>query len=203
MTHQEWLRTGAHLNKMWPHHPIPPATIAEWYPYVSDLDARQVRAAVDAFVLDGMPFPPTVGQIRSKVVELGDEPQLWGEAWQEVQRQIAHWGVYHDPETIPWSTPDVREVVRLKGWEYLCTTTDPVSVVEAQCRELWESIRARRRQDATYACLPDAGLPRLAGIRRQSTMTPIRQLLPATQGDGDGNHDFPVLVVASGGGSSA
>jgi hypothetical protein len=193
MTHQEWLRTGAHLNKMWPHHPIPPATIVEWYPYLAELDARQVRAAVDAFVLDGVPFPPTVGQIRSKVVELWDEPQLWGEAWR----------VYHDPDTIPWSTPDVREVVRLKGWEYLCTTTDPVSVVEAQCRELWESIRARRRQDASYACLPDAGLRRLAGIRRPGTMTPIRRLLPAVDRDDDGSLDGDTLAVASGGGGSA
>jgi hypothetical protein len=185
MTHQEWLRIGAHLNKMWPHHPIPPATIGEWYPYVAELDAQQVRAAVDAFVLDGIPFPPTVGQIRAKVVELGDEPQLWGEAWQEIQRQIGLLGVYHDPATIPWSTRDVGDVVQLKGWEYLCTTTDPVSVVEAQCRELWESIRARRRQDASYACLPDAGLRRLAGIQA-----------------GDGNRDFPTLVIASGGSSA-
>jgi hypothetical protein len=179
MTHQEWLRIAAHINKMWPQHPIPPVTVAEWYPYLAELAAEQTRVAVDAFVLDGSAFPPTVGQIRAKLVELGDEPQLWGEAWQEVQRQIAQCGVYQNQESIEWSTPDVEELVRLKGWEYLCTTTDPTSVVEAQCRELWESIRARRRQDASYACLPEAGLRRLTGLGRQESITPLPQLLPA------------------------
>ena len=180
MTQQEWLRIGAHMNKMWPHQPIPPATVAEWFPYLAELDAAQVRCAVDAFVLDGTSFPPTVGQIRVKVTELGDDPQLWGEAWQEVQRQIALHGVYDDAAAIEWSTEDVAELVRLKGWPYLCTTTDPVSVVEAQCRELWESIRHRRRQDLVYACLPDAGLRRLTRDRDRRHLTPIRQLLPAS-----------------------
>jgi hypothetical protein len=183
MTQQEWLRTGAHVNKMWPHHPIPPPTIAEWYPYLADLDGAQVRTAVDAFVLDGTAFPPTVGQIRAKVVELADEPQLWGEAWLEIQHRIGRFGTYADPDVIDWSTEDVRELVRLKGWEYLCTTTDPVSVVEAQCRELWDSIRARRRQDSAYACLPDAGLRRLAEIRERASLTPIGQLLPGIPQD--------------------
>jgi transposase InsO family protein len=196
MTHQEWLRLGAHMNKMWPHHPIPPATVAEWYPYLAELEAAQVRAAIDAFVLDGSSFPPTVGQIRGKVVELGDQPQLWGEAWREIQARIAQFGVYSEPDTIPWSTDDVREVVRLKGWEYLCTTIDPVSVVEAQCRELWESIRTRRRQDATYACLPGAGLSRLERISRRPHLTPLRHLLPSGEEE---EEDGPSSWAAAGG----
>lgn len=201
MTQQEWLRIGAHMNKMWPHHPIPPATVAEWYPYLAELDPAQVRCAVDAFVLDGTPFPPTVGQVRVKVTELGDDPQLWGEAWQEIQRQIALRGVYEDAEAIEWTTEDVRDVVRLKGWLYLCTTTDPVSVVEAQCRELWESLRTRRRQDEVYACLPDAGLRRLARDAPHRRLTPIRQLLPAPLGDDEGDGDgVPAYAVAASGG---
>lgn len=183
MNHQDWLRLGAHLNKMWPHQPIPPATLAEWYPYVADLDAAQVRATIDAFVLDGTAFPPTVGQIRAKLVELQDVPQLWGEVWREVRRQITYHGVYQDPDGVAWSTADVAELVRLKGWEYLCTTTDPWSVVEAQCRDLWEGIRARRRQDASYSCLPGAGLRRLDPDSGRTRLTSIGRLLPLAAGD--------------------
>ncbi|MGH7881645.1 MAG: hypothetical protein ACREN8_01880 [Candidatus Dormibacteraceae bacterium] len=180
MTQSEWLRLGAHLNKMWPHHPIPPPTIAEWYPYLQDMSSAAVQTAVDAFIFDGRPFPPTVGQIRAKVVELSDPPQLWGEAWLEIQSQVRLNGSYSDSESISWSTDDVAEVVRLKGWSYLCTTTDPSSVVEAQCRELWESIRSRRRQDACYACLPDAGLQRLKASSPSARLIPLNQLLEPT-----------------------
>lgn len=198
MTQQEWLRIGAHMNKMWPHQPIPPATVAEWYPYLAELDATHVRCAVDAFVLDGTSFPPTVGQIRVKVMELADDPQLWGEAWLEIQRQIRRHGVYQDADSIAWSTEDVQELVRLKGWEYLCTTTDPTSVVEAQCRELWESIRSRRHQDAVYACLPDAGLRRLSRDVPHRRLTPIRQLLAGHE-EGEDDDGAPAFAVAAGG----
>src|SRR5205823_14685620 len=140
MSPQEWLRICSHINKVWPHQPIPPPTVEAWYQLLSDLDGEQVSVAVDAIALDGLEFPPQAGRIRRKVVELSDTGQLWGEAWHEVHEAVQRFGCYHDPDQIPWSTEDVRDLVGLKGWEYLCTTTDPASVVEAQCRELWDTI---------------------------------------------------------------
>ena len=144
--------------------------------------------AVDAIALDGIEFPPQAGRIRRKVVELSEGAQLWGEAWHEVRVAVQRYGCYHDPDDIRWSTDDVRDLVALKGWEYLCTTTDPASVVEAQCRDLWETIRARRRDDASYSCLPPAGFRRLqerAPRRRQpgrSSLVPVASLVGATFG---------------------
>lgn len=161
MTHTEWLRIAADMNKLWPHQPTPPATVTEGYRLLADVDGEQVKTAVDAFAVDGIPFPPVPGQIRRKVAELGESRQIWGEAWNEIQHAISMHGGYRDATTIPWSTETVAETVRLRSWEYLCTTTDPMSVVEAQTREVWEALRQRRIQDRAYQPLPPSGLPRL------------------------------------------
>jgi hypothetical protein len=179
VTRQEWLRIGARINKLWPHQPTPPETLEAGYQLLADLDGDDVATAVDALALDGERYPPQAGNIRRKVVELNDSAQVWGEAWHEVRRNVSLEGVYRDPDGIGWSTPDVRELVRLKGWEYLCTTTDPPSVVEAQCRELWESLRARRREDAAYSCLPARGCRRLAERRRPEGLVRVGRLLGA------------------------
>ena len=186
MSPQEWLRICSHINKIWPHQPVPPPTVEAWYTLLSDLDGDQVSVAVDAIALDGTDFPPQAGRIRRKVVELSEGAQLWGEAWHEIRRAVQLFGCYHDADRITWSTDDVRDLVALKGWEYLCTTTDPASVVEAQCRDLWDTIRARRRDDASYSCLPPAGLRRLqerTPRRRQpgrSPLVPVGSLVGAT-----------------------
>lgn len=178
MTPQEWLRVCSRINKVWPHQPVPPPTVDAWYQLLQDLDGEQVAVAVDAIALDGAEFPPHAGRIRRKLVELSDPAQLWGEVWHEVQAAAMRFGGYRDPDEITWSTEDVRELVRLKGWEYLCTTTDPSSVVEAQCRDLWEAIRARRRDDDAYAGLPGAGLRRMADRGAREGLVPVRGVLP-------------------------
>src|SRR5260370_29368956 len=143
MTHTEWLRIAADMNKLWPHQPTPPATVTEGYRLLADLNGDQVKTAVDAFAVDGFAFPPVPGQIRRKVAELGEPAQIWGEAWDEIQNAIATFGGYRDAATIPWSTQGVAETVRLRPWQYLCTTTDPMTVVEAQTREVWAGLRKR------------------------------------------------------------
>jgi hypothetical protein len=92
--------------------------------------------------------------------------EVWGEVWYEIQRAVSRYGSYHDAETIEWSSASVAELVRLKGWLYLCTTTDPQSVVEAQARQTWEELRERRIRDKSYAPIGAAtarriGVPKL------------------------------------------
>ncbi len=161
MTKAEWLRISAHISTMWPHQPTLPAAVAESYTLLADLTAEQVRTAVDALHLDGREFAPSAGHIRQKIADLEEPSQVWGEVWSEIQHAISAFGSYYNHEAIPWSTPNVAELVGLKDWGYLCTTTDPQSVVEAQTRELWESLRARRVQNRAYEPLHAAGLRRL------------------------------------------
>jgi hypothetical protein len=168
MTPSEWLRIGAQINRFWPHQPTLPAAIQEGYGLLSDLEADQVSTSVNALLLDGCEFAPSVGQIRKKVAELQEPRQVWGEVWNEIQHAIDRVGSYRDVNSIQWSNANVAELVRLKDWTYLCTTTDPPSVVEAQSRELWESLRARRIQDRAYEPLEAAGLRRL--IERKLTI---------------------------------
>jgi len=149
------------MNTFWPHQPTGPDAVEQGYALIADLGAEQVTTAVGALLLDGCEFAPSVGQIRKKVAELDEPRQVWGEVWNEIQHAIARFGGYYDVEAIRWSNANVADLVRLKDWDYLCTTTDPQSVVEAQTRELWESLRARRIQDRAYEPLEAAGLRRL------------------------------------------
>ncbi len=171
----EWLRINARMNTFWPHQPTGPDAVEQGYGLIADLSADQVNTAVGALLMDGCEFAPSVGQIRKKVAELDEPRQVWGEVWSEILHAIAVFGSYRDPETINWSTPNVAEVVRLRTWAYLCTTTDPLSVVEAQAREVWENLRARRIQDRAYEPLEAAGLRRLIDRKQMiEESTPTR-----------------------------
>jgi hypothetical protein len=161
MTPAQWLRISAHINTMWPHQPTLPTAVADGYDLLADLDAEQIARAVQALILDGREFSPSAGQIRRKIAEMEEPPQIWGEVWYEIQKAISHHGSYSNPESIEWSNPNVAELVRLKGWQYLCTTTDPLSVVEAQARQVWDDLRERRMRERAYAPLQGDTLHRL------------------------------------------
>ena len=166
MTPAEWLRISAHINTTWPHQPTLPTAVAEAYDLLSDLDVDVIARAVEALALDGREFTPSAGQIRKKVAEMQEPREIWGEVWYEIQRAVSRYGNYHDADTIDWSSSNVAELVRLKGWLYLCTTTDPQSVVEAQARQTWEELRDRRIRDKSYAPLQGStthrfGVPKL------------------------------------------
>src|SRR5258708_18073006 len=165
MTPAEWLRISAHINTTWPHQPSLPTAVADGFDLLADLDANQIAKAVEALVLDGREFSPSAGQIRRKIAEMEEPPQIWGEVWHEIQSAISRYGSYHDAEAIQWSTPHVAELARLKRWPYLCTTTDPSSVVEAQAKQTWEDLRDRRIRDRAYQPLEGTTVRRL-GIGR-------------------------------------
>jgi hypothetical protein len=182
VTGPEWLRVSAAINRIWPHQPLPPPTVDEWYRFVQGADYSEVSRAVDACALDGSAFPPPIGRILQKVVELQDTEQLWGEVKRELRVQISRHGSYQDPDAVAWSSGDVRELVEQVGWLELCTTPDS-AVFEAQCREKWLAIRARRREDAVFS-----RLPHMSARRRQAQpapagrLEPLRALLPAPGG---------------------
>jgi hypothetical protein len=177
MTWQEWLRIGATINRIWPHQPVPPPTVEEWFRFVAGHDADEVCRAIDACAIEGAAFPPPIGRVLQKVVELREHDQLWGEVKSELRRNIARFGSYHDPDDIVWSSPDVRDLVEQVGWLDLCTTPD-TPTFEAQCREKWLAIRARRRDDAVYAAMPDSALRHSRRRTATSRLEPVRRLLP-------------------------
>jgi hypothetical protein len=166
MTLSEWLRECARMTSLWPHQPVPPTAAQEWYPFLTHLPVEQVRTAIDALMADGREFAPTAGLILVKVAELHEPRLLFGEAYSEIQANIRLYGHDRDPETIPWSSPLIGELVRHKSWQYLCLTTDDPSNVEAQCRMLWDALKRRRIQDRAYMPLGDAGFVRLLELRQ-------------------------------------
>ena len=67
-----------------------------WHEMFKDDDGNQVLAAVKAFVAtDTKGFPPSVGQIKQRLVQLNaldmpDEAEAWGQVWKAIQNSGYH-----------------------------------------------------------------------------------------------------------------
>ena len=82
MNQSQWTSIVAWMCDLWPHAPIEPGTATAWWPFVSHLDADQVKQAVAMCATErGRRFPPSVGDILANTA--GDERDWW-DAWLEV-----------------------------------------------------------------------------------------------------------------------
>ncbi len=78
MTESEWMRVFARINRLWPHMPLQPDTMAEWYPLLHRLDVNAVDRAVTD--LAGQPdrrFPPAVGELRAAALRVAGRPPVF------------------------------------------------------------------------------------------------------------------------------
>ena len=95
-----------------------------WHEMFKDDDGNQVLAAVKAFVAtDTKGFPPSVGQIKQRLVQLNapdmlDEAEAWTQVWKAIQNSG-----YHAGEEFKKLNPIVQRVVCkpevLKSWSML------------------------------------------------------------------------------------
>lgn len=176
MTVNEWRRLVVRMNIQWPYHPVEEKTRNEWFKYVHDLPTEQVAVALEAYVLDGERFPPHGGMLRKKVAELAtDDGATWAQVWAEIGRAVSLHGFYRDPDEWPWSSPLVAELVRLVGWQRLCSSTDSETTLEAQCREKWLALKRQALEDRSFAGMQGAGLKRLEA--RRGGMTAVGDVL--------------------------
>lgn len=101
-----------------------------WGNHLGDLDPTAVRAAVDAYAVEGSQWAPAPGQIRRRVAEhtgAGAAPDT-DAAWAEVSNAIARvgWTVALG-NRIEWSHPAVAAAVGALGWDELCGSTNVVA----------------------------------------------------------------------------
>ncbi|MFR4978334.1 MAG: replicative helicase loader/inhibitor [Butyricicoccus sp.] len=92
-----------------------------WWDMFQEDDGMQVLAAVKAFVAtDTKGFPPSVGQIKQRLVQLKmpdmpDEAEAWKQVWTAIQNSS-----YHSKEEFEKLHPIVQRVVgqpeMLKAW---------------------------------------------------------------------------------------
>lgn len=126
-----------------------------WQDMFSEDDGKLVYAAVKAFIAsDTKGFPPSVGQIREKLVKLQNPDALSeNEAWSLVLKAIRN-SAYHAAEEYEKLPPDIQRVVHhpsmLKSWAM--TADDEVQTVVAS--NFMRSYRARMKSSQEYLAMP-------------------------------------------------
>jgi hypothetical protein len=70
------------------NRPFSPDMAAAWKPFLVDLDTNSVRDAVDAIMVRGDRFLPTVGEVRRIALEPSNQPPAPLEAWAQFQTRL-------------------------------------------------------------------------------------------------------------------
>lgn len=144
-----------------------------WWDMFREDDGMQVLAAVKAFVAtDTKGFPPSVGQIKQRLVQLKmpdmpDEAEAWKQVWVAIQRSA-----YHSKEEFEKLHPIVQRVVgkpeMLKAWAM--EKADDIQTVIAS--NFQRAYRARAAGAAERLALPSS-------IRQMLEQADTTQALPA------------------------
>ena len=130
-------------------------SVSLWHEMFKDDDGNQVLAAVKAFVAtDTKGFPPSVGQIKQRLVQLNapDMPDE-AEAWTQVYKAIQNSG-YHSKEEFDKLHPVVQRVVGrpevLKAWGML-SVEETQTVIASNFQRAY---RGRKFEIAEHLALP-------------------------------------------------
>lgn len=111
-------------------------TIEVYVQLLEDLEPNEVKEAVKRLVM-GSEFPPSVANIRMKVLELKDGlPLTKAEAWELVMNLVYRYGTYNRPEIEDFVT---KQIVASIGWREICMSTN-IDTVRAQFFRLYDEL---------------------------------------------------------------
>ena len=109
-----------------------------WHQLLEDLDKNEVIAAVIALISESKDYPPTIGQIRGKLVEAKTMAISADEAFSLIRKSIHDFGFYQQDEARKWLGEDLWKVVERYGYDYFCLMEyDRIPTVFAQFRRAW------------------------------------------------------------------
>lgn len=149
MTRQEFALIAMSLKTYFPKERLIPNDRAMelWFFQLKDLDYKTAEAALNKWVATNK-WSPSIAELREAAAELtqGEIPD-WGEAWEKVLKAVWHWGSY-EPEKAMESFDEItRQAVKRVGYRDICMSEN-ISVERANFRMVYETIAARKKQDA-------------------------------------------------------
>lgn len=134
MNHDEFDALMATVTAVWTNWTANTLTFSVAERLLLDLDHVAALAAVDRLAITDPRWFPGIGALRAEAVELTDpqgQAPTMEEAWGEVRRAIARFGVHVGTEqsdrTLEWSHPAIGQVVEHMGWRTLCTSDNEVA----------------------------------------------------------------------------
>lgn len=126
------------LTMTWPNFRIPtdPDTAAVmiqvWCDELDQISQAEAIQAVKSLSAEGRDFPPPVGMIRKRALELRQQITGVGvpneaEAWAEVKHLIARRGWPSPPQPADCSHPAIHRAITAMSWSALCESTNEVA----------------------------------------------------------------------------
>ena len=174
MTRDEFAQLQRLQLVLWPHARQQASAdhLEVVYELWSSLDAQEVQSALKALAADGREFAPPPGVIVQKVAHRQEPAVGFDEVWQAFER-ANRLGAFHEiprPDArarlAGECSPGVLEFVERHYRDYAMSGGahgDPVGVVRAQLRALWEQGQSRRQSEAAHGL---AGVTPLPALRR-------------------------------------
>ena len=117
------------LEAAFPRWQPHPATHEVYYQTLGDLPLAQLKAAVQSYIAQDTPWPPSAGQLRNAafdLVEIVEDKLDANVAWGEVVRKIGTDGHVRIPQ---FSDPNIDAAVKaIGGWRYICFSPEDAMV---------------------------------------------------------------------------
>ncbi len=148
MTQEEFAQFAMAMRTYYPRENLlpNPASMSLWFQQLEDIPYNVASTILQQWVANNK-WSPAVSDIREGFANISaGEVADWGEAWQEVQRAIRHFGYYRPDEAIESLSPLTAEAVRRMGFQHICMSETP-EVERANFRMIYESLAVRRKKE--------------------------------------------------------
>lgn len=196
MNRKEIVLLLGEINARWPK--FEPDIIKEnaWLEALVDLPYQVTLAAVKTLAIS-LVYPPSIAQVRQEALELinpSAQALTPGKAWELVRKAIRTYGNYRGQEGMESLPEEVRNIVKIFGWQDLCTAeADQMGVIRAQFEKYYiaETQRAIKKKN-----MPPALNRQIEQLRRRFSNVladPKRFVLP----EGTGNTSKSPAVLGS------
>lgn len=118
-----------------------------WYNQLKDIPYKLAEVVLNKWVATNK-WSPSIADIREQATELTSEEvkKDWGEAWNEVIRNIHYYGSYRVEEGMEHLTGITRETVKRMGYMNLCQSENAMAD-RANFRDIYNTLLEREKQD--------------------------------------------------------
>lgn len=163
MTRDETKTILAMMSTVYPLHlmaAVTEMTVNVWAQMLGDLDYRAVQAAVAAWITTEH-YPPTIADIRERVVASRLPDTTPDQAWGLVKRAVALYGE-RKKDAEAWLPAEVWAVCAQRGWRYYCEMDEREEGTNyAQFRDAYRSQADRAKRQAQIPAAVRATLARI------------------------------------------